>query len=51
MKGQEKNKSEFGIAVTIIFTHRFFTGHLNDKTVDKAPCRTPSANPRQLWAH
>ena len=29
----------------------FFTGHLNQKTVDKTTCRTPSGNPHQLWAH
>ena len=29
----------------------FFTYHLNHKIVNKATCRAPSANPRQLWVH
>ena len=29
----------------------FFTDHLNHKVVNKTTCRTPSANPFQLWAH
>ena len=29
----------------------FFTDHLKHKTVNKATCRTPSADPRQLYAH
>ena len=29
----------------------FFTEHLDQKTVNKTTCRTPSANPRQLCAY
>ena len=29
----------------------FFTDHLNHKVVNKTTCRTPLANPFQLWAH
>ena len=29
----------------------FFTDHLNQNIVNKTTCRTPSANPRQLWTH
>ena len=29
----------------------FFTDNLNQKTVNKTTCRTPSENTRQLWVH
>ena len=32
-------------------TQYFFTDQLNHKTVNKAVCRTPSENPRQLWPY
>ena len=66
-KEQKEDKSEFvtksvGTLVTIISckniskietfaTQLFFTDHLNRKTVNKTTCRTPSANPCQLWVH
>ena len=63
-KGQKEYKSEFvprfvAVIVTIVLTllvqpllhNVFFTDHLNHKTVNKIPCRTPSANPRQVCTH
>ena len=35
----------------MITEHCLFTDPLNQKTVNKTICRTPSANPCQLWAH
>ena len=32
-------------------TQCLFIGHLNHKIVYKTTCRTPSANPRKLWAN
>ena len=39
------------VASNTFATQCFFTDHLNHKIVNKTTCRTPSANPRQLWAH
>ena len=39
------------IASKIFATQCLFSEHLNHKTVNKATCRTPSANPCQLWTH
>ena len=36
------------IASKTLTTQYFYTDHLNHKTVNKATCITPSANPRQL---
>ena len=44
-----KNISQ--IASKTFATQFIFTDHLNHKTVNNTTCRTPSANPRQLWAH
>ena len=39
------------IACKSFATQYFFTDHFNQKTVNKATCRAPAANPRQLCAH
>ena len=39
------------IASKTFATQCSFTDHLNNKIVNKATHRTPSANPRQLWTH
>ena len=44
-----KNASQ--IPCKIFATQCFFTGYLKHKTVNKTTCRTPSANPPQLYAH
>ena len=38
------------MASKIFATQCFFSDHLNYKIVNQTNCRTPSANPRQLWA-
>ena len=39
------------IASKAFATECFFTDHMNHRTINKTTCRTPSANPRQPWAH
>ena len=39
------------IASKTFATQCFFTDYLNHEIVNKTTCRTPSANPRQLWPH
>ena len=44
-------KNVFQIASKTFATQCFFTDHLNHKIMNKKTCRTPLANPRQLWIH
>ena len=39
------------IARKTFATQLFLIDHMNHKIVNKTTCRTPSANPRQLWVH
>ena len=39
------------ITIKTFATQCFFVDHLNHKIVNKATCRTHSANPRQTWSH
>ena len=39
------------IASKTFATQCYFSDHLNQKTVNKATWRTPSANPHHIWAH